>query len=238
MYSKNANMNTTNHRPKPSGPEKNFRAYIDDQVDMMSRLSVNMLKFRIDMQREQDYMQSLQPASKPSSAMGGTTEGKSDHSPAIQATLSKELNSPGRDQPDYETKIIGQKYLLESTLKKTDGAHILLASDISSGRKHVVKIIRKKLDNGEENTAGLARARAEIDQLTRCKGAAHIVQLEDVIEDDEQIAIVMEYCEGGNLMVADEKTPDFMRPADVFTTAADALTREGTFTEEKVRDII
>ena len=73
MYSKNANMNTTNHRPKPSGPEKNFRAYIDDQVDMMSRLSVNMLKFRIDMQREQEYIKSLQPASKPSSAMGGTT---------------------------------------------------------------------------------------------------------------------------------------------------------------------
>ena len=107
MYSKNANMNTTNHRPKPSGPEKNFRAYIDDQVDMMSRLSVNMLKFRIDMQREKEYMQSLQPASKPSSAMGGETEAKSDRSPGNQVTLSKELNSPGRDQPDYETKIIG-----------------------------------------------------------------------------------------------------------------------------------
>ena len=56
LYSKNANMNTTLHKPKLSGPEKNFRAYVDDQVDMMSRLSVNMLKFRIDMQREQDYI--------------------------------------------------------------------------------------------------------------------------------------------------------------------------------------
>ena len=62
--------------------------------------------------------------------------------------------------------------------------------------------------------------------------------MEDVIEDDEQIAIVMEYCEGGNLMVTDEKTPENMRPADVFTNVADALTSQGTFTEEKVRDII
>lgn len=123
-------------------------------------------------------------------------------------------------------------------MKKTDGAHVLLASELSAGRKHVIKIIRKKLDNGEENSAGIAKARAEIEQLRKCKGAAHIVQLEEVIEDDEQIAIVMEYCEGGNLMVTDEKTPDLMRPADVFTTAADALTRDGTFTEEKVRDII
>ena len=30
QYSKNANMNTTLHKPKPSGPEKNFRAYVDD----------------------------------------------------------------------------------------------------------------------------------------------------------------------------------------------------------------
>ena len=41
----------------------------------------------------------------------------------------------------------------------------------------------------------------EIERLRRCKGNANIVQLEDVIEDEEQIALVLEYCEGGNLMV-------------------------------------
>lgn len=112
----------------------------------------------------------------------------------------------------------------------------MLASDLSTAKKHVVKIIRKTLENGEENAAGLAKARAEIEQLRKCKGYANIVQLEDVIEDEEQIAVVMEYCEGGNLMVQDEKDPESLRPADCFT-AAD-LTREGTFSEEKVRLII
>ena len=76
----------------------------------------------------------------------------------------------------------------------------------------------------------------EIERLRRCKGNANIVQLEDVIEDEEQIAMVLEYCEGGNLMVQDDKDPSRMRPAEVFR--AEELTGEGTFSEEKVRVIM
>lgn len=46
-YQKNASMYTTSHPGMVSQPEKNFRSYIDNQVDMMSRLSCDKLKYRI-----------------------------------------------------------------------------------------------------------------------------------------------------------------------------------------------
>ena len=47
-YSKNANINTTSNKPAPSLPEKNFRDYVDNQVDIMNRFSVQRLKKRIE----------------------------------------------------------------------------------------------------------------------------------------------------------------------------------------------
>ena len=51
-YTKNANINTTSHKPAPSLPEKNFRDYVDNQVDIMNRFSINSLKKRIEQQKE------------------------------------------------------------------------------------------------------------------------------------------------------------------------------------------
>ena len=47
-YSKNANINTTSNKPVTSKPEKNFRDYVDNQVDIMNRFSVKKLKKRIE----------------------------------------------------------------------------------------------------------------------------------------------------------------------------------------------
>ena len=44
---RNANLNTTDKKPLPSNPERDFRAYVDNQIDLMSRLSVHKLKNKI-----------------------------------------------------------------------------------------------------------------------------------------------------------------------------------------------
>jgi hypothetical protein len=46
-YQNNASVYTTSHPKVVSQPETNFRKYIDNQVDMMSRLSCDKLKYRI-----------------------------------------------------------------------------------------------------------------------------------------------------------------------------------------------
>ena len=46
-YQNNASVYTTSHSKVVSQPETNFRKYIDNQVDMMSRLSCDKLKYRI-----------------------------------------------------------------------------------------------------------------------------------------------------------------------------------------------
>ena len=40
----NANMNTTENKPKPSAHDDRYREYVDNQVDMMGRLSSKYLK--------------------------------------------------------------------------------------------------------------------------------------------------------------------------------------------------
>jgi len=47
MFSQNANINTTQKEKRITKPEQNFRSYIDNQIDMMSRLSCDKLRHKI-----------------------------------------------------------------------------------------------------------------------------------------------------------------------------------------------
>jgi len=55
----NANMGTTQKRPKPPTPEIKFRDHVDHTVDIMNRLSVTRLKKMIDTQRELEILKAL-----------------------------------------------------------------------------------------------------------------------------------------------------------------------------------
>ena len=86
--------------------------------------------------------------------------------------------------PDRDQVILASKYLIEGTLNISEYAEVKMASDVTNADvKFALKIYSKMLD-GEENTVGIRRARAEIEALTKCIGHPNIVQLIDVVEDE------------------------------------------------------
>ena len=46
-------MNTSMKLPQPADPEIDFRKHVDNTIDLMSRFSIQRLKKKIDLQREE-----------------------------------------------------------------------------------------------------------------------------------------------------------------------------------------
>ena len=58
-YTKNSNIHTTERYPQPSAPEKRYRDYVSNTVDMMSRCSIKGLKAQIDKQKEMEFRKAM-----------------------------------------------------------------------------------------------------------------------------------------------------------------------------------
>ena len=110
-----------------------------------------------------------------------------------------------------------------------------MASEVTeSDRKYALKVYPKML-NGEENVIGMRRARAEIESLQKCSGQPNVVQLYEVIEDVSKIVLVMEYCDGGNLMIPNLE-PNTYIPSQMIDQAD--LADNGYFQDSKVKRIL
>ena len=132
------------------------------------------------------------------------------------ATQNDRIQTPDKNTLKIQKKIvvsksqylkkIGNKYILESTLGEGAFAKVKLAKHILTGEKVAIKILKKdkiseneQSPNKNEELTNLSKIKKEINIL-RMLHHKNIIQLYEIMETDNKLYIVMEYCEGHSLL--------------------------------------
>eukprot|EP00798_Chlamydomonas_sp_ICE-L_P021955 gene21955-29004_t len=89
---------------------------------------------------------------------------------------------------------------------------------IATNERLAVKKVGKTLSNGTSNPRYLLKLRAEVEIMQQLGYSLDAVNLKDVFEDDESVYLVMELCEGGQLM-------DRIKTGDYSEKAAASIVR-------------
>jgi calcium-dependent protein kinase len=149
------------------------------------------------------------PASASPPPAGGSLSGASATSPAFgpRPDLSRPLTNSllGRDTPDD----VAALYTPGRVLGQGQFGVARAAVCVQTGARVAVKTIPKRRLRGIE--PGLVDVRREVEVLRHLSGHPRIVRLIDALEDERAVHLVLELCEGGELV--------------------DAVAAEGRFTE-------
>ena len=95
------------------------------------------------------------------------------------------------------------KHDVGATLGSGGFGTVKVVTEKETGKEYACKAICKMLEEkgigGNKQTRHIENVRREIAVLRRLRGTLNVAQFKQVYEDDTDIHIVMEYCQGGEL---------------------------------------
>eukprot|EP00270_Netrium_digitus_P011027 TRINITY_DN3474_c0_g1_i1.p1 TRINITY_DN3474_c0_g1~~TRINITY_DN3474_c0_g1_i1.p1 ORF type:complete len:551 (+),score=105.90 TRINITY_DN3474_c0_g1_i1:181-1653(+) len=154
----------------------------------------------------------------------------------------------GRAQEAGDDSILGhpfseiwEKYVLLDDIGEGASGSVRLCMDRATGRKYACKSIQKRpflgsasafhLVDVRQGTPGVESAidiesiRTEVEAMERVKGHAGVVSLHDVFENEQELHLVMDLCEGGDMFERMKEVGRFSEgdAARIFRTLVEAV---------------
>ena len=115
----------------------------------------------------------------------------------VQVTQEEEAVNIGAAK-DFHTK-----YSAGRVLGKGGFGIVKIVTEVATGKEFACKSINKKLEEkgvgGKKQARHIANVRREVAVLRKLRGTLNVAHFKQVFEDDNDIHIVMEYCQGGEL---------------------------------------